>query len=185
MSQTGRCVLREAIKVKPMAMKSAPSARLTSSGWFIALLLVAFSASGLLAGMLTRQIGGVAVGSSPPAASPTSTQGAVDASAAGVFTLKVQFAPNPARAGQTLQITVTAYTPSSVAVARVQCTPLQQAGAPGFDVWPDPQPTDANGQARWSVTLASQTAPGSYPLNVQGDGALYKGHWFGTLVVTA
>jgi hypothetical protein len=157
--------------------------RNTASGWFVAALLIAFSASGLMAGLVTRQLGSFSLGASPtvPAASfPTST---ATTSAAGAFNLKVQLAPNPARVAQPVQLTVTAFTSSSTAVANVRCTLLQTPNAPTFDPWPGALTTDTTGQARWILSLDSQTPPGSYQVYVQGDSASYHGRWFGTLVV--
>jgi hypothetical protein len=174
------------------AMKTATGSRFTSSGVFIALLLVVFSASGLMAGMLTRQVSGLAWSGGSSGALPSAAQTATAAAAnvtpaaPGAFALRIALAPNPARAGQTLQITVTAFNPtSSLAAPGVLCTPLQTASAPQFGVWPGPQTTDASGQARWSVALASQTTPGSYQVYVKGEGAAFHGSWYGTLVVAA
>src|SRR5262249_37879456 len=116
--------------------------------------------------------------------------------AAGSFALKIQLSLNPARAGQTVQVTVTACAPdipsapacgpNTTPLAGVSCTRLQTPTSPALKgTWPLPLPTDANGQARWSLVLSSEIAPGSYQVSAHGDGTGYKGTWNTTLVVAA
>jgi hypothetical protein len=172
-----------------VAVRAIGGSRFTSSGYVAALLLVAFSATGLMAGMLTRQVSGMASRRGAPQSLPATAQTATAAAAltpsgAAKFTLKVVLAPNPARVGETVQLTVTAYTGSSQAVPGVVCTPQQTANAPTFAAWPGAQTTDGSGQARWSIDLASQTPPGSYQVSVKGESAGFKGSWYGTLVVS-
>ncbi len=188
------------------AVKTTAGSRFTSSGIFIALLLVAFSASGLMAGLMARQVSGMAVGGQPtstvlPADAQTATAAAanVTPTALGSFALKVQLTPNSARIGQTVQLTVTACTPSTdpacapntTPLPGVLCTLLQPPSAPSLSgAWPFPLLTDSSGQARWSLALADQMTPGAYQISVRGEGAAYNGkayNWSGswTLVVTA
>lgn len=166
-------------------IKPSTATRFTSSGWFVALLLIAFSGSGLMAGVMARQVGSFSLGGSPQAPALASQTTATTPSTTGKFDLRVQLTPNPVRAGQSVQLVVTAYTATSAPVADVRCTPLQTATAPSFTVWPGAVATDATGQARWSLQLADQTPPGSYQVYVQGESASYHGRWFGTLVVAS
>jgi hypothetical protein len=180
-------------------VKTAGS-RFASSGPFIALLLIAFSASGLMAGMLARQVSGPTAGAQPTSTGLSSAEQTATAAAnstptgSGSFALKVQLAPNPIHIGQTMQLTVTACAPdtkpvcgpNSTTMPGVLCTPQQTSSAPTFsDAWPLAQPTDSAGQAHWTLAVSSQTTPGAYQIAVHGDGTGYSGNWYGTLVVTA
>ena len=180
-------------------MKTAGS-RFASSGPFIALLLIAFSASGLMAGVLVRHVSGPLASGQPTspalsAADLTATAAAnVTPLASGSFALKIQLSPNPARAGQTVQVTVTACAPditpacgpNTTPLGGVTCTLLQTPTSPAWSgTWPLPLPTDASGQARWSLVLPSQIVPGGYQVSAHGDGTGYKGTWNTTLVVAA
>jgi len=182
-------------------VKTAGS-RFASSGPFIALLLIAFSASGLMAGMLARQVSGPTAGAQPTSTALTSAEQTATAAAnttptgSGTFALKVQLAPISARAGQTVQLTVMACAPdippapacgpNTTPLPGVLCTPQQTANAPTLSgAWPGAQTTDSDGLAHWSLALASQMAPGSYQVSVHGDGTGYRGTWNATLVVTA
>jgi hypothetical protein len=188
--------------MKPAASTRLTSSRLTSSGLFVAALLVVFSISGLMAGMVTRQITTVAVSSGVPATATLSSAAQTATAAAngtptasGAFALKVQLVPNTARIGQTVQLTVMACTldcgPNTLPLPGVLCTLQQTPSAPSLNgAWPSPLLTDSGGQARWPLALASQMAPGAYQISVKGDGAAYNGKaysWSGswTLVVTA
>src|SRR5581483_9708427 len=76
-------------------------------------MLVLFSASGLLAGVLTRQVASVlrtSTGSTSTLAPVdlTATAGAVTPASPSAFVLQVATSPASAKAGQTVQVAVTA-----------------------------------------------------------------------------
>jgi hypothetical protein len=168
--------------------------RFTSSGFFIALLLVAFSASGLMAGLVTRQVAGASERRGPTAratATPTATATTAPTDgtpfATSAFALSLLLTPSRIKAGQTLQIQATAHTTDGeTPVPGVRCALVPpDAGPQLFATLPGPQLTDASGQAAWNVVVLDQTAPGAYKVSLRGDGASY--HWTGftTLTVTA
>lgn len=180
-------------------MKTAGS-RFTSSGLFIALLLVAFSASGLMAGLMARQVSGRGAGAQPTStalssAAQTATAAAnVTPTASGTFALKIQLSPYSVRVGQSVQVTVMACTPytdlacgpNTTPLPGVICTLQQTPNAPSSSgAWPSPLTTDSSGQAIWGLLLSSQMAPGSYEIAVRGDTAAYHASRKTTLVVTA
>lgn len=173
-------------------MPQERATRFTSSGFFIALLLVVFSASGLMAGVVTRQ---VANASGPrgqtrvatPTASATATSAPTDGtpSATGTFTLKVTLSTQRAKAGQTIQVQVAARGPDGVSpVAGVRCSLVQPDSGPQLlATLPAPHLTDATGQAAWNVTVPDQTAPGAYQVAAHGDGTAYHFDAYATLTV--
>lgn len=145
----------------------------------IILLLALVSLIGLLSGMLTHtliarhgiiaqvpstQSPGVSSGATnTPAGSATS--GTSTASAlASRFQLSISVSSKTVSPGDQVTITVHAYTPDTHApVSGLSCTlraPTDGSSAL-LSTWPDPQTTDANGVATWTVTVPTLAA-GSY-----------------------
>lgn len=172
------------------SVKQTPNSHFTSSGYFVALALVLFSGTGLMAGLFTRQVAGaLRAGGGAPVLSPadrTATAGANTPTAPGAFELQLSVAPNPVHVGQTLQVTVTAVVPHTVTpVPGVRCALTQTGGNLPLTPWPGAMTGDAAGRAQWSVVVP-QTPPGSYAISIRGDGA--HGYWvsrYVTLSVTA
>jgi hypothetical protein len=166
------------------------------SGFFVALLLVLFAASGLLAGVYTRQVANASAGAPLTSASPTaistaSATASLTPAARGPFELVLSATPSALKAGQSLQVQALARVPhTDTPVAGIRCTLGQQStSVPQLvPTWPDPQVTSASGQVAWILTIAAGTAPGPYTLEVAGDSApydstSYSGHWLTTVTV--
>lgn len=171
------------------AVKQAHATPFTSTAYFVALMLVLFSASGLLAGVLTKQVASALrpntgnTSTLPPAAL-TATAGAVTPAATG-FDLQLTVTPNPVKAGQSLQIVVTTTaTQTTDPLPGVLCSLVQNGNSLPLATWPPTQTTDSSGRAQWSVEVPP-TITGQYTVYARGDGAhgYWKTHWV-TLTVT-
>lgn len=171
------------------AVKQTAGTHFTSSGYLIALALVLFSGTGLMAGLLTRQVAGALRGSESPTLAPadlTATAGATTPSAAGAFELQVAVTPNPVKAGQAVQVVVTAIAAhTSSPLGGVRCTLVQTSDSLPLATWPSPVTTDSTGHAQWSVDVP-QTASGPYTVSLRGDGPSgYRFSWHVSLTVNS
>ena len=160
------------------------------SGAVIALLLLLFAATGLMAGALTHILvispsiiqGGAPTTHSqathtPTVATPTATTAPV--AVTGVFTLSIAVSPADVTLtpGQTIQVDVQALRPDGrTPVAGLRCVLSAPAGSrPLLARWPAPAVTDATGRANWTITVPS-TASGKYKIEATAhasDGSYY------------
>lgn len=182
--------MSEKVKVAVRAVKQSPSVPFTSSAYFVALMLVLFSASGLLTGVVMRKF---AASLRPPSGSSnlasadmTATAGAITPTSPAAFTLHVAVSPTSAKVGQTIQIAVSALgNAASAPVAGVRCSLVMTADSLALSPWPDPVTTDSAGHAQWSITVPQTTTPGPYTLSLRGDGPTgYRFTWRQTLSIS-
>ena len=160
-----------------------------------AFVLALCSATGLLTGVISREVASAAAPAQTPAivqATATPTSAAATATATGIPTSTVgagnQFAvsisvsgqPHP---GQNLEISANA-SASGAPVAGARCTLGADAGSDTLlQTWPDATTTDAAGKCAWTVTLPEQTALGSYRIRVDGYTTQYHAWSFATVRV--
>ena len=171
----------------------------------VALLLTAFSFSGLACGLLTHTVAGRLLASVgvPTATSgratqvPTHTPTTEPATATAVatfvppagFSLRAYASPSHVTPGEQLQIVATVVGPDGFTpLAGVQCI-LQappQPASPLLPTWPPPAITNSAGQAVWTLTAPS-VPPGVYGVEVIAYGRNkninYK--WDPTVTVSA
>jgi hypothetical protein len=158
-----------------------------------ALVLAACSATGLVTGVITRQVASAAAPvrtsilaqatSTPTAPRPTATSvptsPAVSSSQFAV-SISVFGQPHP---GQDIQVAASVLAADSP-VAGARCTLASDAGSdPLLQTWPDAVNTDATGKCAWTITLPQQTAPGAYRIRVDGYTAQYHAWSFTTVRV--
>ncbi|MBF6589041.1 MAG: hypothetical protein IVW57_00745 [Ktedonobacterales bacterium] len=168
-------------------MSATSPRRFSPSAVVAAALLVAFSATGLMAGGVTYAFfGGRAViqrTSSPttaqtsvPAHTPTPASNLTPHPTAAIttlFTLSLSAGSSLVRPGQKLQITVMATsetTGQSIAGLACQLEAPEDGAAPLLRSWPEIAVTNAAGQATWEITVPD-TAPGTYGIGVTASGA--------------
>jgi hypothetical protein len=150
----------------------------------VALLLTAFSLSGLACGLLTHAVAGnllasaglptATTGHATPAPTHTPTTAPSTATAVGTlvpppgFRLHAYASPTSVRPGEQLQIVATVVGPDGFSpLAGVQCI-LQappQPASPLLMTWPPPVITNSAGQAIWTLTAPS-VSPGVYGVEV-------------------
>jgi hypothetical protein len=161
-----------------------------------AFVLALCSATGLLAGAITREVASAAAPVQTPAlaqatatpatALPTATATSVATSTAGAgnqfaVTISVSGQPHP---GQSLEISASASS-SGAPVAGARCTLAADSGSdPLLQTWPDATTTDAAGRCAWTVALPAQTALGSYRIRVDGYTFQYHAWSFTTVRVS-
>lgn len=160
------------------------------SGAVIALLLLLFAATGLMAGALTHILvvsPGVIPGgaltthrqpTTPPSA-PTPTATTAPIAVTGTFTLSIAVSPADVTLspGQTIQVNVQALRPDGqTPVAGLKCVLGAPTGSrPLLTQWPAPAVTDATGRANWTITVPA-AASGKYKLEATAhasDGSYY------------
>jgi hypothetical protein len=150
----------------------------------VALLLTAFSLSGLACGLLTHTVAasllasaGVPTATSgratrvpthtPTGAPPSATPAATVVPPPG-FSLRAYASPSHVTPGEQLQVVATVVGPDgSTPLAGVQCI-LQappESPPPLLATWPPPVITNSAGQAVWTLT-APQVPPGVYGVEV-------------------
>jgi hypothetical protein len=157
-----------------------------------AFVLALCSATGLLTGVITREVASAAAPAqtaaiaqataTPTAATatslPTSTPGA---SKQFAVSISVSGQPHPA---QNLEISASASS-SGAPVAGARCTLGADVGsAPLLQTWPDATTTDLAGKCAWTVTLPDQTALGSYRIRVDGYTTQYHAWSLATVRVS-
>lgn len=182
-------------------MAPRPALRAHLSLFVVVIILLACSATGMLAGAFAHTLankqafgapsnGPVISGTSPRGALatatslPIATNSPPAASTATNFLLNIMLSSKSLSTGETFTVTVIA-TASGAPVAGLPCTlrsPLN--GPPGlFSTWPSPAITDANGRATWTLTVPS-VAPGSYAIEVDAiGGRSYEFHRYVSLQV--
>jgi hypothetical protein len=160
-----------------------------------AFVLALCSATGLLAGVITRQVASAAAPAHTPVMAlatstvttplPTATETSAPTSTAASsnqFAVSVSVS-GQAHPGQDIQVSASASAGDSP-VAGVKCALGPDTGSdPLLQTWPDATTTDARGRCGWSITLPAQTALGSYRIRVDGSTALYHAWSFATVRV--
>jgi hypothetical protein len=150
----------------------------------VALLLTAFSLSGLACGLLTHAVAGSLLASAglPTATTgratqvPTHTPTTAPATATAVatilppagFSLRAYVSPSHVTPGERFQVVAIVVGADGLSpLAGVQCI-LQappQSTSPLFTTWPPPVISNSAGQAIWTLTVPS-VSPGVYGLEV-------------------
>lgn len=142
-----------------------------------ALMLVAFSLSGLLVGVLAHTL--VASTSAAPRATAThyaspaasgKTPTPTRPAATGRFNLTLSVSAQQVHVGDTITVTAKATSASTdTPLENLTCTLSgPDAGASLLATWPAPQPTDDHGNATWHITIP-QVDPGSYAIQVKAS----------------
>ncbi len=160
------------------------------SGAVIALLLLLFAATGLMAGALTHILvvspgilqGGGGAPSRQPTHTPTlptPTATTAPVAVTGAFTLSIAISPADVALapGQKFQVNVQALRPNGqTPVAGLRCVLSAPTGSRQLlTKWPAPAVTDANGHASWTITVPAHAA-GKYKIEATGhasDGSYY------------
>jgi hypothetical protein len=150
-------------------------------------LLLAFSATGLMAGGLAfKATGGLsALARTPPGTTPATTLpvGAAPATTSPTtlatrsitrpFTLSLSVAPNLVHPGLDLHLTIQASDSlAQTPVVGLACSleNPEDGGVPLLKMWPAPTVTGSTGQGTWTLTLPP-TAPGIYEIGFTATGA--------------
>jgi hypothetical protein len=181
-----------------MAPKLASRARLSIVA--AAIILLACSAMGLVAGTfahtLARAAGGATatlapvISGSPPAAAaaatadPTATATPPPPNTQSGFTLGISVSARTLAVGQSFTVIVKA-TANGVPVEGLRCSLRSPVtGPPGLlGAWPAAVTSDASGQAHWTVTVPS-VAPGTYGIEAYAVGSHhYEFHRYATILV--
>jgi hypothetical protein len=152
-----------------------------------AFVLALCSATGLLTGVITREVASAAgatrmpslaqATSTPTTQPPTATTTSVPTSApvnGNQFTVSIGVAGQP-HPGQSIQVSASAAsadTGAPVVGARCMLGP-DTNGAPLLPTWPDAVMTDTTGKCAWAITLPEQTTAGAYHIRVDGYTAQY------------
>jgi hypothetical protein len=174
------------------------------SGMLIALILVLSSVTGLVAGVMTRQVASASAipGSQQSTGSQhgcatqvsTSTSSATAAlSSITPYKLVATMTPNRVKVCQPFQITVVARSSSggSLPIAGVRCALVNPSEGPSdvgsaLQAAATPQVTDTTGQVSWTATFGSEVKAGQYQIDVRGgDGQSYHYTWHATVTVVA
>lgn len=161
-----------------------------------AFVLALCSATGLMAGVVTRQVASAAAPARTPVlahatstfAEPMPTATATSAptntaASSNLFAVSVSVS-GQAHPGQDIQVSASA-SASDSPVAGVKCVLGPDTSSdPLLQTWPDATTTDATGKCGWSITLPQQTALGSYRIRVDGSTAQYHAWSFATVRVS-
>jgi hypothetical protein len=162
-----------------------------------AFVLALCSATGLLTGVITREVANAA------AAAPTSplvqatataattalptvtaTSVATSTTAAGnqfAVSITVSGQPHP---GQGIEVSANASS-GGAPVVGARCTLGPDAGSESLlQTWPGETTTDASGNCVWAIILPQQTVPGSYRIRVDGYTAQYHAWSYATVRVS-
>jgi len=161
-----------------------------------AFVLALFSATGLLTGVITREVAGAAAApltpalaqatATPTTASPTATATGIPTNTPGsvnqfAVSISISGQPHP---GQEIAISG-GVSKAGAPVAGARCTLGAEAGSdPLLQTWPDEMTTDATGTCAWTITLPKQTALGSYRIRLDGYTAQYHAWSIATLRVS-
>jgi len=161
-----------------------------------AFVLALCSTTGLLTGVITREVASAAAPAqtlaivqataTPTIASATATVTSLPTSTTGAgsqfaVSINVSGQPHP---GQNLEISANASS-SGAPVAGARCTLGADAGSDSLlQTWPDATATDATGKCAWTVTLPEQTALGSYRIRVDSYTTQYHAWSFATVRVS-
>lgn len=161
-----------------------------------AFVLALCSATGLLTGVITREVASAAAPPQTPVlaqTTATSTTAPPTATATGIPTnttgssnefdvsINITGQPHP---GQGIAISGS-ISKAGAPVASARCTLGAEAGSdPLLQTWPGETTTDATGMCAWTVTLPEQTALGSYRIRVDGYTAQYHAWSYATVRVS-
>ncbi|HEX6542728.1 MAG TPA: hypothetical protein VF040_13315 [Ktedonobacterales bacterium] len=182
-------------------MAPRPALQVHLSTIMVAIILVACSASGLLAGISAHALatglgarfgpsGPVISGTPPSHASATATvtsdatATAIAANMATNFMLSVTVSPRELAPGDTFTVTVQA-TSNDAPVSGLSCTLRAPTSGPAglFDTWPAPVTTNDSGEAVWTLTVPSVKS-GTYAIEADAVGAHhYEFHRYVTVTV--
>jgi hypothetical protein len=159
-----------------------------------AFVLALCSATGLLTGVITREVASAAplqtraltqATATPTTAPATATATSLPTSTPGssnqfAVSISVVGQPHP---GQSLEISASASS-AGAPVAGARCTLGADAGSdPLLQTWPDATTTDSAGKCAWTFTLPAQTVLGSYRIRVDGYTNQYHAWSFATVRV--
>ena len=160
-----------------------------------AFVLALCSATGLLTGVITREVASAAPANTPALAQatatpttapPTATATSIPTNTPGSsnqFAVSISVA-GQAHPGQGIAINGS-ISKAGAPVAGARCTLGAEAGSdPLLQTWPDETTTDTTGTCAWAITLPEQTAPGSYRIRVDGYTAQYHAWSFATVRVS-
>ncbi len=171
-------------------MNSRQPARTPAPVLLAALLLVLFSATGLLAGTLTRVVAAgqglrpiiivtnsdhtsTATATSTPSPTPTVTSIPTQ-TITGPFTLSESVTPNIVSPGDRMTVSVVASDGQGNPVEGLACNiGAPHGGTSLFSVLPSPAVTNNAGVATWTLTVPANTLPGEYDVRVYADGTSY------------
>jgi len=160
------------------------------SGAVVALLLLLFAATGLMAGALTHILvispaiiqGGAPAAHhqpTPTSTAPTPTATTAPVAVSGAFTLSIAVSPADVALapGQQIQVNVQALRPNGqTPVAGLKCVLGAPTGSRSLLArWPTPAVTNAAGRATWTITVPSK-ATGKYKIEATAhasDGSYY------------
>lgn len=181
-------------------MATRPALRVHLSILVAAIILLACSATGMLAGAFAHTLasnqspgssntGPVISGTPPGGPSATATplvgnETPTIANSTTGFILSITLSARTVSAGDTLTVTAVA-TANGAPVSGLSCSLRAPTGGPPglLSTWPAPATTDASGQAVWTITIPS-VAPGTYGIEVDAVGSHhYEFHRYATLAV--
>ena len=160
-----------------------------------AFVLALCSATGLLTGVITREVASAAPANTPALAQttatptiapPTATATSIPTNTPGSsnqFAVSISVA-GQAHPGQGIAISGS-ISKAGAPVSGARCTLGAEAGSdPLLQAWPDETTTDATGKCSWAITLPEQTALGSYRIRVDGYTAQYHAWSYATVRVS-
>ena len=160
-----------------------------------AFVLALCSATGLLTGVITREVASAAPAytpalaqatATPTIAPPTATATSIPTNTPGsgnqfAVSISISGQPHP---GQGIAISGS-ISKAGAPVAGARCTLGAEAGSdPLLQTWPDETTTDTTGTCAWAITLPEQTASGAYRIRVDGYTAQYHAWSFATVRVS-
>jgi hypothetical protein len=160
-----------------------------------AFVLALCSATGLLTGVITREVASAAPANThalaqatatPTSAPPTATATSVPTNTPGAgnqFAVSISISGQP-HPGQGITISG-GVAKAGAPVAGARCTLGPEAGSDSLlQTWPDETTTDTTGTCAWTIILPEQTIPGSYRIRVDGYTAQYHAWSFATVRVS-
>jgi hypothetical protein len=160
-----------------------------------AFLLALCSATGLLAGAITRGVASASpartpflaqMSATPTALPPTATATGVPTSTAvagNQFAVSVSVSGQP-HPGQDLQISASALAADSP-IEGARCALGSDVGSePLLQTWPDATTTDSTGKCAWTITLPQLMAPGVYRIRVDAYTTQYHAWSIATVRVS-
>ncbi|HEY7091754.1 MAG TPA: hypothetical protein VH393_01155 [Ktedonobacterales bacterium] len=160
-----------------------------------AFVLALCSATGLLTGVITREVASAAPANTLALAQATATPTIAPATATATsiptntpgssnqFAVSISISGQP-HPGQGIGITGS-ISKAGAPVAGARCTLGAEAGSDSLlQTWPDETMTDATGKCAWAITLPEQTALGSYRIRLDGYTTQYHAWSFATVRVS-
>jgi len=161
-----------------------------------AFVLALCSATGLLTGVITREVASAAAPAdtpilaqataTPTTAPPTATATSAPTNTPGIgnqFAVSISIS-GQSHPGQSIEVSASATT-AGAPVAGARCTLGPEVGSDSLlQTWPDETTTDTTGKCGWAIILPEQTAPGSYRIRVDGYTTQYHAWSFATVRVS-